>query len=308
MSFEEKKYSAKDGKEITYYHWEPVDKNQVKAVVQIVHGMAEHAQRYDRFASFLNGHGFAVFANDHRGHGKTAGSPAAIGYIEDGSFWEKTIGDMRSLHEIAKEKYGGLPHFLFGHSMGSFLTRDYIAKHGKELKGAIISATGGDPGLLGKIGLLIAKIESFFKGRKKQSPLLDTMSFGKFNAAFKPNRTEHDWLSKDEKEVDKYINDPACGTVFTTGFFIDLLYGVNLTNSKYIFETTPKELPLYLFAGALDPVGNNGKGVKEVYEKYKKTGTINLNIKLYENGRHEMLNEVNRQEVFRDILNWLQGL
>ena len=305
MPIQEKQFKAADGKSIIYYHWRPTPGAKIKGVVQIAHGMAEHAQRYDRFASFLTQNGFAVLANDHRGHGKTAGSLAAIGYIEDGSFWEKTIGDMRSLHEVAKAEYPGAPYFLFGHSMGSFLTRHYLVKYGNELSGAIISATGGDPGLLGKIGLLIAKIESLFKGRKKQSPLLDKMSFGKFNAAFKPNRTGHDWLSKDQKEVDKYINDPACGTVFTTGFFIDLLYGVNLVNSESIFESTPKELPIYLFAGEKDPVGDNGQGVREVFNKYEKTGIKKVQIKLYENGRHEMLNEINREEVFGDLLEWL---
>lgn len=307
MFFQEKQFTASDGKAITFYHWAPADKNRVKGVVQIAHGMAEHAQRYDRFASFLVDNGFAVYANDHRGHGKTAGLQEAIGYIEEGSFWLKAVSDMRSLHELAKKDFGNKPYFFFGHSMGSFLIRDYISKYGNELKGAIISATGGDPGLLGKIGVMIAKIESFFKGRKKQSPMLDTMSFGKFNAAFKPNRTGHDWLSKDEKEVDKYVDDPTCGTIFTTGFFIDLLYGVNLVNSKSVFANTPKELPIYLFAGAMDPVGDNGKGVTEVYEKFKDAGIKNVQIKLYKNGRHEMLNELNRDEVYSDILNWLKS-
>ena len=299
-------FQAADGKSITYYKWTPANSSDVKAVVQIAHGMAEHAARYGRFANFLTENGYAVYANDHRGHGKTAGSQDAIGYVEEGDFWEKAVSDMRSLHEVAKTEFHDRPYFIFGHSMGSFLSRHYISIYGNELSGAILSGTGGDPGILGEIGVLIAKVESLFKGRKKQSPLLDTLSFGQFNKAFGPNRTEHDWLSKNEEEVDKYVADPTCGTVFTTGFFIDLLNGINIINSKTIFQNTPKDLSIYLFAGALDPVGDKGKGVTEVFKKFQKEGIKDVQCKLYENGRHEMLNETNREEVFKDILIWLE--
>ena len=307
MTGKEQTFQAADGKSIVYYKWTPANARGVKAVLQIAHGMAEHAARYDRFASFLTEHGFAVFANDHRGHGKTAGSQEAIGYIEDGDFWEKAVADMRSLYGIAKAEFQGLPYFIFGHSMGSFLSRHYISKYGNELSGSILSGTGGDPGFLGKIGAFIAWVESLFKGQKKPSPFLDTLSFGKFNSEFKPNRTGHDWLSKDEKEVDKYVADPTCGSVFTTGFFIDLLNGIGIINSPKTFYDTPKDLPIYLFAGALDPVGDRGKGVTEVFQKYQKAGVKDVHCKLYENGRHEMLNETNREEVYEDILLWLEG-
>ncbi len=303
MTGKEHTFEAADGKSIVYYKWASAN---AKAVIQIAHGMAEHAQRYDRFANFLVKNGYAVYANDHRGHGKTAGSQDQIGYKEEGDFWSKAIQDMRSLHKIAKGDFPNLPYFIFGHSMGSFLSRHYISKYGSELNGAILSGTGGDPGFLGKIGAFIAKIESLFKGRKKPSPLLDTLSFGKFNKAFGPNRTGHDWLSKNEEEVDKYVADPSCGSVFTTGFFIDLLNGISIINSKTTFQNTPEDIPIYLFAGALDPVGDKGKGVTEVFEKFKKEGIKDVQCKLYENGRHEMLNETNREEVYNDILTWLE--
>ncbi len=306
MSFQEKTFQASDGKTVVYYYWSPADSSSVRAVLQIAHGMAEHAQRYDRFATFLAQNGFVVYANDHRGHGQTAGSQAAIGYTEDGDFWEKALADMHSLQTLARQAHPGLPYFLFGHSMGSFLSRHYAAKHGNELSGVILSGTGGDPGLLGKIGAFIAWIISLFHGRKKPSPLLDTLSFGKFNSAFKPNRTSHDWLTKNEKEVDKYVADPACGSVFTTGFFIDLLNGIQVINQASTFAKTPRELPIYLFAGALDPVGDNGRGVREVFHKYQQAGSQDVSCKIYENGRHEMLNELNRDEVYNDIKLWLQ--
>ncbi|HFA51941.1 MAG TPA: alpha/beta hydrolase [Bacteroidetes bacterium] len=306
MPFQEKTFKASDGKNVTYYYWPAANGSTAKATVQLAHGMAEHAARYDRFASFLAKNGYAVFANDHRGHGKTAGGAEQLGYTEEGSFWDKALADMRSLHGIAKKQHPGLPHFLFGHSMGSFLTRHYIAEYGNEVSGAILSGTAGDPGFLGKVGAFIANMESIFKGRKKQSKLLNLLSFGKFNEPFKPNRTAYDWLSRDEAEVDKYVEDPLCGTVFTTGFFIDLLKGIGLINNKNTFEKTPKDLPIYLFAGAKDPVGDMGKGVTEVFNAYKKAGLKKVLHKLYEEGRHEMLNEVNWEEVFGDVLEWLE--
>lgn len=306
MSYQEKTLQAADGKSINYYHWKPHTEREPKAVIQIAHGMAEHARRYDRFARFLVEKGYAVLAHDHRGHGKTAGSPTAIGYLEEGDFWEKAISDMKDLNELIKKQYPGRPVFFFGHSMGSLLGRDFIAQNGVQLNGAVLSGTGGDPGLLGKIGLLIAKLEALFKGRKKLSPMLNSLSFGKFNQSFQPNRTAFDWLSRDQQEVDKYVDDPWCGTVFTTGFFIDLIRGVNKINNATTFAATPKDLPVFLVAGDKDPVGDMGKGVTEVFENYKKAGLEQVTCQLYTNARHEILNETNWEAVFTDILNWIE--
>lgn len=307
MKSAQSSFKSFDGKSIHYYKWSPQTES-VKAVVQIAHGMAEHAGRYERFAKFLAENGYIVFANDHRGHGKTAGSENELGFMEDGSFWEKAIGDMYELNKLAKSQYPNLPCFLIGHSMGSLLSRDYISRYGNELSGVVLSATGGDPGVLGKIGLFIAKTEALFKGRKKKSTLLNALSFGKFNQPFKPIRTQFDWLSRDEEEVDKYISDPLCGTVFNTGFFIDLITGVNKINAVQTFQSTPKTIPILLAAGDQDPVGEMGKGVKEVHEKYKNAGIIKMGLKLYENARHEILNETNRDEVQNDLLNWMEGI
>ncbi len=299
-------FQASDGKAIFTNKWLPENISDLKAIVQISHGMAEHSDRYKRFAEALTASNFGVYANDHRGHGKTAGSIENLGYFADTNGWSRVVEDMKNLSDIIKENHPGLPVFLFGHSMGSLLSREYIFSYANDINGVILSATAGDPGLLGNIGILVSKIESLLKGKKAKSPLLDTLSFGKFNTAFKPNRTAFDWLSRDNAEVDKYINDPYCGTIFTAGFFNDMLNGINNINKYSNIEKISKDLPIFLFAGAKDPVGDNTKGVIDVINTYKKAGIKDLTYKFYEDARHEMLNEINREEVFTDIIKWLE--
>ena len=187
-----------------------------------------------------------------------------------------------------------------------FLTRDYMFSYGDNIYGTILSATAGDPGMLGNVGIIISKIQSMLKGKKAKSLLMDNLSFGSFNKAFKPNRTKFDWLSRDDAEVDKYVDDPFCGTIFTAGFFNDLLKGIKKINNPLNIQKVSKNLPVYLFAGAKDPVGDFSKGVTKVYKSYENVGIKDLTVKFYENGRHEMLNETNRAEVYADIINWLK--
>jgi len=286
------------------HSWIPAD---TKAVMILVHGMAEHGARYEKFAKQLNAEGVAVYAPDLRGHGQTAKTVADLGYKEDGDFFGKTIGDLRTLHDRLIEKYPNKPIFIFGHSMGSFLSRAYSSVHGEELSALIISGTGGDPGFLGQVGHFIAKLISIF-GKKKESPFLKKMSFGKFNDEFQPARTDFDWLSRDENEVDKYINDPYCGTTFTSGFWVHFLKGLKYINSVQAYNTTPNDLPIYIFSGSKDPVGDGGKGVKEVYDRYIAEGAENIAMKLYPDGRHEMLNETNQERVKQELLDWLKPL
>lgn len=286
------------------HNWEP---SVVKAVMMIIHGMAEHGARYENFAKQINAEGIAVYAPDLRGHGQTAGSIEMLGYKEDGDFFGKTIGDIRTLHDKIKEKYPDKPVFIFGHSMGSFLSRAYASVHGEELSGLMVSGTGGDPGVLGAVGHFIAKLISMF-GKKKESPFLKKLSFGKFNDEFKPARTDFDWLSRDEDQVDKYINDPYCGTTFTSGFWVHFLKGLKYINSVQAYNSTPNELPIYIFSGAKDPVGDGGKGVKEVYKRYIAEGANAITMKLYPDGRHEMLNETNHEKVKQDLISWIKPI
>ncbi|HOU52185.1 MAG TPA: lysophospholipase [Smithella sp.] len=298
-------FQASDHVQIFTYKWAPDNVSDLKGVVQIVHGMAEHAARYERFAEALTKAGYAVYANDHRGHGKTAGSKDHIGYFADENGWAKVVDDLHTLTGIIKKEWPGKPFFLFGHSMGSFLSRHYSMIYGSELTGLVLSGTGGDPGIMGKAGRCLAKLDAKLHGKKAKSEIMNKLSFGAFNNPFKPNRTDYDWLSRDNVEVDKYINDPLCGGVFTAGFFCDLLDGLVFINQKENISRIPKNLPIYLFSGANDPVGGNTKGVTQAYQALKRAGISDVTLKFYADGRHEMLNEMNREEVFGDVIAWL---
>ena len=297
-------FSTSDKLSIHYHQWLP--DAPPKGAVQLAHGLAEHAARYERFAGELTKAGYAVYANDHRGHGQSAGSPDKVGYFETTPFWNAALEDMQQLTTIIQKEHTNVPIFLMGHSMGSLLTRAYISRWGSQLKGAIICATGGDPGMLGKIGGIVAKLTSIINGKTERSDFLNKLSFGKFNDTFQPSRTEFDWLSRDEAEVDKYVADPYCGGTFTAGFWIDLLKGVTQINSSSTYEQTPKGLPIILLAGDKDPVGDMSKGVLQVKEAYEKVKIEDLTCTIYPDARHELLNETNRQEVMNDILAWLK--
>ncbi|MCP4693389.1 MAG: alpha/beta hydrolase [Desulfobacterales bacterium] len=294
--------------EVFVYRWLPDENVPVKGVVQIAHGMVEHAGRYQFLAKELTDSGYVVYADDHRGHGKTAGAPEKVGHFPEKDGFRLIVADMKRLTDRIKKERPGPPLFLLGHSMGSFLTRYYIIQHGEEIDGAILSGTSGDPGLLRLGGVLAAKIESILKGRAARSSLLDSLSFGSYNKEFEPTRTDSDWLSRDEAEVDKFIRDPYCGAVCTAGFFYDMLTALGEIYRFDNIRKTPADLPIYLFSGDKDPVGGkNGEGVLETRDAYRKAGVKDLSLELYENGRHEMLNEINRPEVHENIIKWLDA-
>lgn len=302
----EKNFSFKDGEgvEIFVYKWEPEDQGNIRGVVQISHGMAEHAGRYERFAKALTDAGYIVYANDHRGHGKTAGRVENVGYCgEDGFNW--MVKDMKELTSIIKKENASLPVFLFSHSMGSMLSQMYIALYGDEIKGAILSGTSGRQGIMLSLGIFMAKRQVIKIGVKTPSETMNKMTFASYNKEFSPTRTPFDWLSRDEKEVDKYINDSFCGGVFSAGFFYDFLRGLRKIHSREMLEKIPKELPVYFISGEKDPVGKNCRTIAGLLEEYKKLGIKDVSYKFYRDGRHEMLNEVNRDEVMKDVINWI---
>lgn len=297
-------FKSEDGLDIFVYKWEPVD-IQIKGIVQISHGMAETAKRYERFAKTLTNNGYLVYANDHRGHGQTAGSIEELGYLGDDKGFERLVDDIHKLSLIIKEENPNLPLFLFGHSMGSFAAQRYIMLYKDILDGLILSGSNGKQGLALGMGIKLARREIKKHGAKSLSPKLNNLSFGKYNGYFKPNITEFDWLSSDSVEVDKYVEDPYCGTVFTAGFFYDFLVGLKEVEDKRNFNTISKDLPIYIFSGDKDPVGKFGKGVINLFNRYKNIGVEDIHYKLYKDGRHEMLNETNREDVMRDVINWL---
>ncbi|MFC7440406.1 alpha/beta hydrolase [Laceyella putida] len=284
-----------------------LSQDQVKGVVQIAHGMSEHSERYGEFATALTEAGYHVYANDHRGFGKTAEMGGDVGHFADENGWELAVNDLYQLTRVIKKEMSGLPLFLFGHSMGSFLSRAYIQRYGRELAGVILSGTGSDRGVLSSLGILIAQLESKVRGKRARSRLLNQLSFGNFNKRFRPNRTSFDWLSRDTEAVDKYVQDPLCGEIPTAGFFYDLFTGIKQLERREGLAQVPPELPILLFAGDRDPVGQDGKAVLKTHRQFKQVGIKDLSLKLYEGGRHEMLNETNREEVYKDIIAWLDA-
>lgn len=298
-------FKSKDGVEIYVYKWEPEENVNIKGALQIAHGMAETAARYEGFAKVLTDNGYIVYINDHRGHGKTAKYIENIGYLAEKDGFEWLVKDMHDLTDIIKKENKNLPVFLLGYSMGSFLTQRYIMLYGNELKGAILYGSNGRQGLMLRLGLMISKIQIKMNGVRSKSQILHNIIFKGYNNLFKPNRTEFDWLSRDKEEVDKYIKDPFCGTVFTCGFYYDFFKGLIEIENKKNLKNVPKELPLYIFSGEKDPVGKSGKGVKRLVETYKVLGIKDITFKLYKDGRHAMLNEINKDEVIEDILEWL---
>ncbi len=277
-----------------------------KAVMQIVHGKAEHSARYAPFAEFLTGKGFAVYANDQRGHGETARSEAEIGYFADTKGWELVIEDLFALSERIRKEFPGLPLFLLGHSLGSPLARCYIARHGG-LAGCILSGTIGHPGLLGLIGRSLVEREIKKVGAHTPSRKLEDLAGGSFNRQFRPARTEFDWISRDTAVVDAYVADPRCGFVAQAGFYRDLLGVVLSANSAACLSATPHELPLLFITGERDPVGANGKKVRAVIRGYKRAGQRDVTARFYPGARHECLNELGREEIYADILSWMEA-
>lgn len=297
-------FTTPDGAEIYVYKWLPEVK--VKAAINIAHGMAETAVRYERFAAVLTKNGYAVYAEDHRGHGQTIKDAAHAGEAGTDAL-NCILGDLHRLSEIIQKEIPATPLFLLGHSMGSFLAQGYIARWGGELKGAILSGAAGPADLLTALGQLIAWLEMCRVGAKGRSKLLNFLSFGNFNKQFEPARTGFDWLSRDNSEVDKYIADPFCGGIFPTAFFYDLCKFWRQIHQPRELNKIPKLLPLYFFSGQKDPVGANSKGVMQLISMYQKLGIKDLTYRFYEDGCHEMLNEINREEVMADIVQWLSS-
>lgn len=295
--------TSHDGAPLAVRSWLP--EGEPRAVIQLAHGMAEHSGRYEPLAVDLTDAGFAVWIHDHRGHGDTAAEPSDEGYFADDQGWDTAVRDMHAVTDQIQATHPGLPIVFVGHSMGSLLGRDFVSRYGHQFAGAVFSGTGGDQGLLGKVGQALATAQARVRGRRHTSGLMNTLTFGAFNKGFAPARTDFDWLSRDESVVDAYIADPRCGQVFTAGFFADLLGGVNRLPG--VVERIPTGLPIYLFSGDRDPVGGNGVGVQGVADSLTAAGLTDVTLRLYEDGRHEMLNEINRDEVVADLIAWIDA-
>lgn len=278
--------------------------NKPIAILQIAHGMVEFFDRYEDFANYLCLKGFLVVGNDHLGHGDSVNSKDEWGYFgEDGN--KTLIEDMYKLTSLTKQKYPDIPYFLLGHSMGSFYARQYLFEYGSNLNGAIIMGTGLEDLMVVKAGMLMCSLLAKFKGWKYRSSFVNNIAFGSYNKKFEPSRTKMDWLSKDENIVDWYINEPRCTFMFTLNGYYNMFKGISRLHDKSLLNNVPKDLPILFVSGKDDPVGAFGKGVEKSANTLKDVGVKNIDIKLYENDRHEILNELDRQVVYEDIYNWL---
>lgn len=296
------KLTTKDKTVLHVYKWEAKEK---RAIIVIAHGMAEHSLLYNDFASFLASSGFVVYSADHRGHGKTAVSIESVGYLSDSDGWNKVVSDIEEVRIRAVEENKGLPVIMLGHSMGSLLIRTYITRHGDKIKGAILSGTTYVSRLMIALSRLLIKIELLTKDKKQPSPLLDNVVFGSYNKKFKPNKTKFDWISRDVEACKSYEADPFCGFVCSVGFYKDLADGLELIISKKEIEKIPKDLPLYIYSGSECPVGGRTKKVMKVIKMFKQAGIKNIEYKFYEGARHVPHNEINKKEVYQDVVAWI---
>lgn len=276
-----------------------------RAVVQVAHGIAEHIDRYRPFMEFLADNGFVAAGNDHLGHGKSIRVPEEQGFFAEKDGWWRVVDDMDKLHDIMSNEYPELPYVLFGHSMGSFLTRTYLIKHPDKYDGVILSGTGHQSPALVLGGNAAASVMAKLNGAMGDGTKLDSLAFGSYLSKIENPRTKFDWLSRDAEQVDKYIADPLCGFVGKIGLYRDMMQGIKFITDKKNIAQMNKEKPVYFMSGDGDPVGDYGKGVERAYKAFCDAGLHDVFMRLYPGGRHEMLNETNKEQVYQDILNWL---
>jgi alpha-beta hydrolase superfamily lysophospholipase len=293
---------AEDGQRLLGRRWLP--ERRSRAIVQIAHGLAEHSARYGRLAIALNAAGYGAYAADLRGHGPNA-ARADLGHFADADGWMKCVGDLWTLNRRIAADEPGVPIVLLAHSLGSFLGRQFVAEHSDALAGAAYSGSNGKPPAIATLGRLIARAERLRLGKRGKSRLIFKMWFGDFNKPFEPARTEFDWLSRDEKEVAAYVADPLCGFPFTTQLAIDVLDALPSLSGPQSLAAVRKDLPIYVFSGERDPVGSNIQGL---IADLKSAGFTRLTTRIYPGARHETLNEINRDEVTRDLIAWLDGV
>ena len=299
-------FTRTDGVELFVYCWLPAE--QSRAVVQIAHGLAEHAGRYARLAMALTSAGYVVYANDHRGHGRTAKSPDDLGLLAEQDGWRRCLDDLWHLNRHIAATHPGLPIILLGHSMGSTLAEQLMGEHGDALAGVVLSGANGKPTSLATVGRTIARAERLRLGARGKSKLVQSLTFDAFNKKFAPARTAFDWLSRDAAEVDKYVADPLCGFSASVQLWVDLLDGWAAVSTSAHRKQVPKTLPLYLIAGGRDPVSGGTHQLEPWLADYRTAGFMHIKHRFYPEARHELFNETNRNEVTAELIEWLNQL
>ena len=293
---------AEDGHEIHLQMWRP--SGPTTHIIQIVHGLGEHSDRYARFAAAATARGCIVCCHDHRGHGHNSDEP---GHFTDTDGWHAVVNDLHTVNGRLRESHASMPLVLLGHSMGSYIAQFYVMHFGGNVDAMILSASTLASRVPLSLAYAIAKIERWRLGARGRSALLDKLGFGNFNKAFQPARTEFDWLSRDDLEVDRYVADPLCGGPYSCGLWLDLIGGLLDISSDNAVSRIASDLPILITGGAADPVGGD-KGMTKLLLRFAQTGHQRLKAKIYPGGRHEMLNEVNRDEVTRDWLDWVEAI
>lgn len=286
--------------------WTPED-GPVRAVLQISHGVAEYALRYAPFAEFLTARGFAVVGHDHIGHGLSVARGAPRLYFGPKGSWRWVVDDLYARRELAGKRFPGVPRFLLGHSMGSFLARTYLIRYPGTVDGAVLMGTGHMSGAMVSGGRAVAAAEALRLGDRAVSPVVDRLAFGAYNRIFAPNRTAFDWLSVSEENVDAYLADPLCGGNASIGLFREMLSGIAYIKRPENLRRMNLNTPILFVSGSMDPVGECGKGVERAYAGFQRAGVRDVSMKLYENARHEILNDTCRETVYQDILRWLEA-
>lgn len=302
---EEFEFDSRDGKtRLHAVRWIPEGK--VICILQIVHGMAEYVERYEEFARYMAEKGVLVTGEDHLGHGKSVPQGGVYGYFCKQDPATVVVRDVHRLKKMTQEEYPGVPYVILGHSMGSFIFRNYLSRYGTGIQGAIICGTGSMPAPVILSAKAVAKIQKLFVGEKHISKLLDSLAFGSYNKRIKQHETAFDWLAGNKPVVEAYMKDPLCGFVFTVNGFETLFELINRAQKPENMRKIPKELPVFFIAGEEDPVGDYGAGVERVYKSYKEElGMKNVKIKLYAGDRHEILNESDKEQIYEDIYPWL---
>ncbi|WP_293967289.1 alpha/beta fold hydrolase [uncultured Eubacterium sp.] len=275
-------------------------------VLQIVHGMAEYIDRYDNFAKYMTEHGFNVIGHDHLGHGHSVSDERDYGFFAEENGDKIIIEDMHSVTQYAREKWEELPNFILGHSMGSFCLRQYLTKYSNDVFGAIIMGTGWIPSAAALLGKTIATNTCKSKGSHTVNPLLIKLTLEPYNKPFAPARTNCDWLSRDEKQVDLYVNDKLCGFDFTAGAYKDFFTILEKIAKNRQLIGMRKSLPILITSGSVDPVGGK-KACEKLNAQYKRCGIDDVTLKLWENDRHEILNELDKSDVYDYICTWLKS-
>ena len=298
-------FDSRDGEhKIHAVRWIP-DVEKPACILQIIHGMAEYIERYDDFARFLADRGILVVGDDHLGHGKSVKPGEPYGYFCKEDAPTVLVRDEHRLKKMVQEQYAGVPYIILGHSMGSFITRNYLFKYGSGIDGAIIMGTGmySKPSLI--FGLALAALQRMLFGADHVSKILNIAVFGAYTKRIKSPKTPFDWLSKNEDNVREYINDPLCGFTFTVNGFQTLFELVYNLHDQERLSKIPKNLPLFFLSGEDDPVGDYGRSAELAYRSYKEIGMENVQMKLYPEDRHELLNEVDKEDVYGDIYRWI---